>query len=198
MSELQTLYNSVIDTFLAMARETELENDEVYRRLTQAIRSNLPDKADDLSEGSTSIERVEQSAAYALASQANRTANTALEEVREPELLPDEYFVLYGKAEADYATGNSVSIVPCEADGTAFSPVPDAIDVWITFPTNNTQTGYDIAEDDVLAYLAIPSLGGKVGVLIPVAQARPASGDYVWTSQDGVMSWVEMSTFSCS
>ena len=179
MADLQTKYNDLIDTFIAMARITELgdtgiDMNELLSRLTQAIRTNLPDKADDLSEGSarpsSDGEDVgENDGAYSLAALAKLTADTALEEARMPMIVPDG--VLYGKAAADYSTGNSVSIVPCQPDGTAFSPTPSAISVWITFPTDNTQTGYDIEEDDVLAYLAIPSLGGKVGVLLPVASS---------------------------
>jgi hypothetical protein len=195
MADLPTLYNSLVDVLASIANATELKEEQVWRDITHSIRMNLPDKADDMSVDTTPQERVDETSAYALASRAMRTASEAWKEATAPELLPDE--VGYGKATADYTTGNTVTLTPTLADGTAITPTPSNIAVWITFPTDNAQIGYDIKEDDVLAYFPIPSLGGKVGILFPVAQARPATGDYVWTSQDGVMSWVEMSTFVC-
>jgi len=94
MADLQTLYNSLVDTLMAMARVTEtgssgLDVDELLRRLTQAIRTNIPDKADELSEGSSPQDRAGESAAYAMATQAMRIATRALEEATVPEVLPD-------------------------------------------------------------------------------------------------------------
>ena len=100
MADMQTKYNDIVDTFLAMARITELgyaglDMEELLSRLTQAIRVNLPDKDDDLSEGSDSNSsngelNGDADGVYALAALAKRTADTALDEARAPKILEDD------------------------------------------------------------------------------------------------------------
>ena len=170
MADLQTKFNDLVDVLAAIRRVLELESgNELARQVAQAISVNIPSKADDLSEGSTAEERAEESGAYALAGQAMRIATEALGEATMPVLLPRE--VRYGKATADYSSGNTVTLTPCLADGTAITPTPSNISAYITFPTDNTQTGYDIEEDDVLAYFPIAPLNSKVGILLPVASS---------------------------
>jgi hypothetical protein len=169
MADISTLYNSLIDTLLAISSVAELEQGQVWRDFNHAIRTNLPAKADDLTGGSTSKERVESSSAYALALQSSRIAREALDRVNEPELLPID--VAYGKTIAEHKKGNVLTLTPCKPDGTPLVGYSN-ISVYATFPPANSPVGFDIATGSVLAYMPIPSLDGKIGILFPADANR--------------------------
>mgnify|MGYP000244282713 CR=1 FL=1 len=58
----------------------------------------------------------------------------------------------WGKATATWTTGNTVTLTPCEDDGTAISGVAN-ITCYVVLPKDADPDGVEIAADDVLAYL---------------------------------------------